>query len=76
MTTKQANDAKVVKPNPRGTISLLSLLALAGSHLRRAVGATPKDGYGSEFDAQCHVLCFGPFSDWDHLQATCQDQSV
>ncbi len=25
---------------------------------------------GSEFEAQCRVLCFGPFADWDHVQAT------
>lgn len=25
---------------------------------------------GSEFEAQCRVLCFGPFPDWDHVQAS------
>lgn len=24
----------------------------------------------SEFEAQCRVLCFGPFPDWDHVQAS------
>lgn len=25
---------------------------------------------GSQFEAQCRVLCFGPFPEWDHLQAS------